>query len=155
MKYKYPSHLDLEWLCVDCVGRIGIFTTGGAGPVPEVYLEDSLILGHLSEVVRALPETSDCQFLANIAQPADDFVAFARRGLFSFDWADVHRTTEYIDMYEIQVRPSVPLTIEGYTWPVALRTFLAKVTSPLIDFGQPTVDVCSALKCVRQERFGP
>nr|WP_309694706.1 hypothetical protein [Armatimonas sp.] len=149
MNREYPSHLDLEWLGVDRAGYIGIFTTGGKGPIPEAYLEDELLLDSLSKFVRALPEICGCQQIPNIAQPADDFIAFARRGLFAFDWADVHRTTEFVGMYEVEVRPDVPLKLTECALPADLRTFLAQVTSFSMDFSQFTVDVYRALKCVR------
>lgn len=42
------------------------------------------------ESALALPEISGFDLLTHVHRP-DDFIAFARRGLFAYDWSDVHR----------------------------------------------------------------
>lgn len=36
---EYPYGTDMEWLAVDRDGRVAVFTTAGAGPVPVSVLE--------------------------------------------------------------------------------------------------------------------
>lgn len=51
--------------------------------------------------------------IAHITYPGmDDFVLAASRGLYVFDWTDVHRSeAKYIGMYELVVEPVQPLKV--------------------------------------------
>jgi hypothetical protein len=144
---EYPSGLDVEWIAVDREGRVGVFTTAGAGPVPRAYLESGTLLDGIRDFIRSLPEITHYDLFAVCPKP-DDFIAFARRGLYSFDWADVHRTTaDATQLYEVQARPVIPATVDALTWPASLRRLLDAVTSPDLDFDHAAVDVASAFDC--------
>ncbi len=52
---EYPSGLDVEWIAVDGKGRVGVFTTAGAGPVPKAYLESGTLLDEIWEFIRCAP----------------------------------------------------------------------------------------------------
>jgi hypothetical protein len=152
---EYPSGLDVEWIAVDCKGRVGVFTTAGAGPVPHAYLESGSLLDETWDFIRSLPEVTNHHLSAVCPRP-DDFIAFARRGLYSLDWAEVHRTTaESTRLYEIQARPVIPATVEALTWPASLHRLLDAVTSPALDFDDDAaVDVASALDCATEVATG-
>ncbi len=76
---------ELDWLPVDAAGHIGLFSSGGYGPVPLA------VVNHLGDVEEALgrlavmPVTSEC-----VEEPAGGKFEFwiepARRGFFGFDW---------------------------------------------------------------------
>jgi hypothetical protein len=85
----------------------------------------------------------------NVPRP-DDFIGFARRGLFSFDWADVHRTRDLVHAYEVQARPVSPVIVSAVAVAPTVVEALASVTSELLDFDSPTIDVVAALECAAQ-----
>lgn len=146
---QYPSHLDVTWVAVDRLGRIGVFTTGGQGPIPRVYLRDEGMVDRLFDAIDALPLVSKQLLLSDVPRP-DAFIGFARRGLFSFDWADVHRTQGLVHAYEIQARPVSPVIVSTAGLTSSVVDSLGRVTSGLLDFDDPTVDVGVALECAAQ-----
>lgn len=142
----YPSHLDLAWVAVDRSGRIGVFTTGGAGPIPMVFLREGTALDLVNDLIGTLPARSGFSLTTEVPRP-DDFIAFARKGLFAFDWADVHRTRDHAGRYEIQARPTVPAYLGEVRWTEAAAALLKSVSSGVLDFDDPRPDVRAALEC--------
>ena len=100
--------IDAAWLVVDAQGQAAIFTTGGEGPVPETAFASVAIA---EESVQSFPEISGYELLTSVARP-DDFVAFAKRGLFAYDWSDTHRVAgKQLGGYELQAQPTSPLLV--------------------------------------------
>jgi hypothetical protein len=107
----YPYHEDLEWLGVDRDGLIARFTTGGLGPVPKVVLASWSQQQALQEAICRLTSESDAEVMTKIGNP-QDFRLCAERGLFAYDWSDVHRTdAEALGSYELMARPTKPLAM--------------------------------------------
>lgn len=137
---SYPSGWDVEWVAVDRRGRVGVFTTGAAGPIPRAYLDPPGLVDRVREAVWDMPERTESILLVSLPRP-DDYEAFARRGFFAFDWRDVHRTRERSGLYEIQARPASPAEFDEAAWPEELRPVLRRLRSASLDFEQPAVDV--------------
>lgn len=139
---EYPSGLDVEWIAVDCKGRVGVFTTAGTGPIPKACLTKTEVLDQIWDTIRTLPEVMDYELVVTVPRP-DDFISFAKRGLFSFDWQEFQLKPQY----EVQARPKTPLTVDAIAWPQELRGLLIQVTSSVLDFDDDAIDVTSALDC--------
>ena len=107
----YPEGLDCCWLASDRIGQLGVFLTGGSGPIPAQLLLPPYLLDDLEETILALPKASDIDLRVKVPRP-DRFVALAERGFFVYDWSDVHRTEQYIDEYELMALPYRPLTLD-------------------------------------------
>src|SRR5574339_429083 len=101
---EYPSGFDLEWIAVDRKGRVGVFTTAGSGPIAKACLTAADVPDQIWAAIQSLPEVTECELVCSVPRP-DDFIAFAKRGLFSFDWAEFQETPQY----EVQARPRTPL----------------------------------------------
>src|SRR5690242_13821037 len=86
----YPGGIDYEWFAVDAAGHIAVFTTGGIGPVPAIVLDSNTAVDALDEFVLRLPVRGTGLMLVSLPRP-DSYMAFAQRGVFAYDWADVHR----------------------------------------------------------------
>lgn len=107
----YPDGLDCCWLASDRIGQLGVFVTGGSGPIPAQALLPTYPLDQIEETILELPKASDIDLRVRVPRP-DRFVALAERGFFVYDWSDVHRTEQYIDEYELMALPYRPLTLE-------------------------------------------
>ncbi len=85
------------------------------------------------ESALALPEISGFDLLTHVHRP-DDFIAFARRGLFAYDWSDVHRPySQVLGGYELQARP---LRLRHLTeLPAPLQAMAAATRLPGVLFG--------------------
>lgn len=139
----FPEGWDYPWLAIDAEGHIGIFTNAGEGPIPIAVLADRATVDRTlwpeqyptekmptavwanraavdraEELVRKLPERSEYRMLATRTRP-DDFIGFARRGLFAYDWQDAHRIFGRTHCYEIQGQPQSPISIEDINPEVA------------------------------------
>lgn len=107
----YPDGIDVLWLASDQVGHLGVFATGGSGPIPAQALHPNYPLDDVEARLLELPKASDIDLRVRVPRP-DGFVALAERGLFVYDWSDVHRTEAYIDEYEVMALPYRPLTLD-------------------------------------------
>lgn len=126
--------VDAAWLATDAIGQVAIFTTGGEGPIPTTALVSA---DAAEELVLSLPETSSMDLLVTLSRP-DGFVAFSKRGLFAYDWSDVHRTTRQgLGGYALQSRPKAPLSLSDL--PDPLRALAAATQIFGVMFGAAIV----------------
>lgn len=113
-----PLGWDYSWLATDAAGYVAIFTNAGQGPIPIAVLADRRASDQAKTLIRALPERNDCHMLITVPCP-DGFVAFARRGLFAYDWQDSHRDRTRSHRYELVARPAVPVKVDELAREVA------------------------------------
>ncbi len=142
----YPDGIDYEWFAVDAVGHIAAFTTGGSGPIPAVALADSETEDALDGFLLRLPVRGCATMLVSLPRP-DDFIAFAERGLFAYDWADVHRAARnYRGVYEIYSRPTSPISISEL--PPQFQSLLRQRAFGEMQFDNSAfVDVRALMRC--------
>jgi hypothetical protein len=107
----YPQSVDCCWLASDRDGHLGVFVTGGRGPIPAQALLESYAIDNIEGQILTLPKASDIDLRVRMPRP-DRFVTLAERGFFVLDWSDVHRTEAYIDEYELMALPYRPLTLD-------------------------------------------
>ena len=136
----YPDGIDCVWLAADDEGRVAAFVTAGIGPIPltamalgEEAVED------LEGSIVEMPRFSEARLLAKLPRP-DDFIAIAERGIFAFDWRDIHRSTvEDTQCYELIAAPITPINVEqlpNNIRSIALTTRISRVrflTARMID----------------------
>lgn len=107
----YPVGLDYCWLASDRVGQLGLFLTGGSGPIPMQAPLPQDPLDTIEKAILDLPKASDIE--RRVRTPRlGNFAALAERGFFVYDWSDVHRTEQYIDEYELIALPYRPVTLD-------------------------------------------
>lgn len=126
--------LDVGWLATDAIGQVALFITAGMGPVPESALasiEDG------EEQVLALPQIGGVNWRAQ-ADYSDAFAVFAKRGLFSYDWSDIHRCAcNALNAYELKCDPQTPLTLLDLPEPLQVLAQATRFTD--ITFGVATL----------------
>ena len=128
--------VDASWLAVDSIGQVAVFTTGGEGPIPISALPSAR---DAEEMLQSLEKISECTLLVDVPRP-DDFIAFARQGLFSYDWRDVHRTKrEAVERYELQAIPLRPAAAEQL--PEKIRLLAEATNLDSVVFGATYVDL--------------
>lgn len=121
---KYPKGIDCVWLASDRDSHVAAFITAGQGPIPVPVLNQTGIrIEDIEQAVLMLPRTSGYEILVQVKRP-DDFVALAERGLFVYDWQDLHRTTrESIRAYDPVARTFRPIRLRDL--PEHLRSLAA------------------------------
>lgn len=143
----YPDGVDCVWFASDHDGHLGVFVTGGVGPIPLHWLnDDGVQIEDAEALICELPIVSAARMLISIKRP-DDFLELASRGFFVYDWRDVHRSSgELHNAYEAVAIPITPITIDR------LSDGLAGMAKSLIFVGvafadaQP-LDVCKYAGC--------
>lgn len=108
----YPSDFDCIWLATDEDGHVAAFATGGNGPIPQTYCQSPSTFNETGGVLNSLPEMSEVNTSCDYPRP-DDFVALAARGIFAFDWSDVHRTKDFLRSYELLAAPKTPVNVSS------------------------------------------
>jgi hypothetical protein len=127
----YPLGWDYAWLATDATGYVAIFTNAGQGPIPFAVLSDRRASDRTEPLVMALPERGHSNMLVTLPG-SEHFAAFARRGLFAYDWQDCHRNAGWSHRYELLARPAVPVNIEEVEEDVA--ALIARVRFQLLQF---------------------
>ena len=86
--------------------------TAGEGPVPAAVLESGIDVVSIEGRLLDLPIVGDALAVADVPNPSS-FVDLGRRGLFVYDWTDVHRPrAQALGAYELVASPSVSIKRE-------------------------------------------
>jgi hypothetical protein len=105
---RYPSG-DVAWLATDARGQVAVVTTAGVAPIPVAVLDQWELVAPAEELLGDIPVWGDARMLVVLPRP-DDYIEFARRGLYPYDWQDVHRVREKTGGYEMMSCPTRPLS---------------------------------------------
>lgn len=106
IKRTYPVGLDCVWLAVDGHDQLAAFITAGEGPIPEEILcYPNIGVEDVEATLLTLPKVGAAELRVTVPRP-DDFLELAERGLFVYDWTDVHRKNhDRIRSYELVALP--------------------------------------------------
>lgn len=144
----YPEGIDYVWIALDRNGHVAAFVTGGSGPIPFrlLQLKDDL-MGGIEEQINALPRRSSAQLLVSLKRP-DDFIDIAERGIFAYDWSDVHRTKgSETFAYELIACPSDPVNVGQL--PMEMAVLVAKNRLDDVTFeSSARLDIHQSVSCV-------
>jgi hypothetical protein len=143
---SFPLGCDYAWLATDSTGHLGIFVNAGAGPIPRAVLAARPDADAAEALIRQLPERGDCRVLVSVLRP-DDFIGFARRGLFVYDWADVERLrSSWSRCYELVASPGRPVLLDEC--PRQLSALAREARFESLQFAQCTaIPVAKQLEC--------
>jgi hypothetical protein len=147
----YPQGLDCIWLASDREGHVGAFITAGVGPIPvealsSVYMPFEDIEGRLCQ----LPPVSQAQLLDSVKRP-DDLINLAERGVFVYDWTDIHRTArEDLRVYEPVAVPTKPITVSSLPSDLAALAKVLRLADVVFAAGE-AVDIRAHLSCAEAE----
>jgi len=150
MQLVYPVDWDVLWIACDAKGSVGAFLTGGRGPIPTAFLRGDRELGEVEEEITRLPSRGGYRLLITVPRP-DDLIALAERGLYVYDWQDVHRSTAHAThRYERVALPAKPVRIKDLRR--VPREMAGLVKLKLSDFRyDDAIDVSSMVYCCESE----
>jgi hypothetical protein len=107
-----PDQLDRVWLAIDSTWRLAAMVTAGRGPIPASLLAMPLA-ADVEQILLRLPIIGRGLLAMQMPDPTS-FLKLSERGLFVYDWTDIHRTrVEYKQAYELVCSPTVRLDREG------------------------------------------
>ncbi|WP_162667379.1 hypothetical protein [Gemmata massiliana] len=102
-----PDWADVMWYGVDADGRVGMFTSGGPGPIPRAVFLDLDAYNALGQHLRGLPVVGRPELLIRYKRTAV-WQRAAERGLFAFNYEyDRGRPAGY----RLVARPVAPVSL--------------------------------------------
>jgi hypothetical protein len=147
-KMTYPEGMDCVWLASDRDGHVGAFITAGVAPIPvEALATTCLPIEDIESRICELPLVSQVQLLVLVKRP-ESYIDLATRGVFVYDWQDVHRTANRgLRVYEPVAVPTQP--IAALSMPADLATLAASLRLTNVAFSaRENVDIRAYLSCV-------
>lgn len=104
--------IDCAWIACDSDGHVAAIITAGSGTIPDSIFDGPVDLFDLEERLLQLPVLSDAAALATEGD-LTSFLDLARRGLYVFDWTDIHRALrKSVGAYEMVARPATVLRVD-------------------------------------------
>jgi hypothetical protein len=127
--------IDCAWLACDTFGRLAVLITAGCGPVPAAVFEAPVDIVDVERRLHDLPSSGTARLTASYGDMSS-FSALAERGLFAFDWSDIHKVgADETKAYELVAMPSAPRHLaasptisvappngSGWTWTLPERS---------------------------------
>jgi len=109
---QYPVGLDFAWVGRDELGHVAAFITGGCGPIPETALWQVALSTSPEETLLGFPVCGAARLLVSYSN-MQSFEDLATRGVFVYDWSDVHRVAvAETNRYQLVAAPANPLSVE-------------------------------------------
>ena len=100
--------LEFDWIAVDADCHLGLFSTGGYGPVPEIvsrpdYMDD--LYDNLSD----LEPRGQARLEINPDYDVSEWLALSQKGLYVYDWSSAE------ELYQGVSSPTSPLELNEFT----------------------------------------
>ena len=143
----FPRSFDWAWLACDRDDHVAVFITAGAGPIPMAVLDSDLPVEESEALILSLAPTTIARALISGCD-VTSFTALAQRGVFVYDWQNVHRRAiEYTHMYDLVAAPDEPVRVDSL--PSELAKFSRIVTLNNVSFAdEKAVDVRAHTQCL-------
>lgn len=108
------SDMEFDYLAIDKIGQIGIFSTFNRGYVPECVTSSFEKFSALNNYIKKLPIASETIFTKKERNEKnyEDWKKYASLGFFAYDNEDVHRTKK-LYQYDIIYIPQTPLKLNS------------------------------------------
>ena len=117
------SQLDVVWLAADEIGKLAAMITAGAGPIPMAVLRGSVDVLLLEESLLQLPIRSRAVLRTDVPDPTS-YRELSERGLFVYDWTDVHLPSSMAKQaYELVAEPSEALMLSEVDYRLQAAAF--------------------------------
>ena len=95
---------EADWIAVDQSGRLGYFSTAGAGPIPTTFERD-MDCEDIFETILALEVSGSMNLVGQHEGSLNDWIEVARRGIFAFDWVSE------VNCYSLVAKPNNLLSV--------------------------------------------
>jgi hypothetical protein len=102
---------EVDWLAVDNKGQLGIFTAVMNAPIPDKVKSSFENYQDLRERIELTPKATEAIVVTREKGDFTAWIAYADKGLFAFDFQDIHRT-EKKNQYDLIAKPTRPLRID-------------------------------------------
>ena len=117
---------ELDWYAIDSKGNIAVFSAIMNAPIPDKVKKSYDNYIGLRQLVNSLPKSTSFVLTTTEQGNFSEWTSYAEKGLFAFDFQDVHRATAK-DQYDLIARPVLPLNFSDINIPTNLLEALVKL----------------------------
>jgi hypothetical protein len=132
---------EFDWLAIDNKGQLGIFTATMNAPIPNKVKSSFENYENLRQRIESTPKTTSAIVETREKGNFGDWIAYAGKGFFAFDFQDIHRTDKK-NQYDLIARPARPLTVDELQLPSLLADSLVRIDCDFGDGDIKTDKVC-------------
>lgn len=100
---------EFDWLAIDVLGQIAIFSSFNRGYTPECVTKSKELYLELKKIIEELDTNIVTVKTTKFTAIFDDWENYSKKGLFSYDYQDVHRINK-LNQYDILFKPQNPIT---------------------------------------------
>lgn len=126
-------------------GRLQFLRQLALVPFPFQCLRRDRYQMPLLRLYGRMPEKGRASMRVSLPRP-DDYLHFASRGFFAYDWRDVHRSLRFSYRYELQSRPNAPTHVSEL--PEEFQSLLRSTAFADLSFADsPKIDVIRYFEC--------
>ena len=106
------NHVEFDWIGIDYQGQIGIFSSIGMGYIPrKVFNSYESYIG-LNNFLFDQGRSPTAEIISKESGCKDFWLNWALKGLFAYDYHDVHRKGKF-DRYDLIAIPGSPLLVRS------------------------------------------
>ena len=127
---------ELDWFAIDNKGQLGMFSAAMNAPIPDKVMSSLENYEDLKRLIELAPKITSAIVETREQGNFDDWIAYAEKGLFAFDFQDIHRI-EKRAQYDLIARPLKPLTLDELNLPTNLNEYLVRINC---DFGSGNLE---------------
>ena len=117
---------ELDWYAIDSKGNIAMFSAIMNAPIPNKVKKSYDNYIGLRQLINSLPKSTSFVLTTTEQGNFSDWTSYAEKGLFAFDFQDVHRTIVK-NQYDLIARPILPLNFRDINIPTNLLDALVKL----------------------------
>ena len=92
---KKTTFIEFYWIGVDNLGQIGIFSSVTVGYIPSKVFSSYEKYIALDRILCALPGFTTAQIITKEPGSMEYWMDFGHKGLFAYDYQDIHRTIKF------------------------------------------------------------
>lgn len=101
--------IEFDWIGTNHIGHTAVFSSYNTGYIPEKVKTSFELYSQLDHLIQAMPKYTIPKLFTKETGNFKDWLSYAAKGLFAFDYQDIHRKQK-IDRYDLIAQPTTPLS---------------------------------------------
>lgn len=104
--------LEFDWFGIDKIGQISAFSSFNRAYVPKKAISSLEKYLQLQKLIIDLPNFTTAKIHTTEKGNFSDWISYSEKGIFGFDFHDVHRINK-INQYDLITKPNEPLLVSS------------------------------------------
>lgn len=107
---KGANYIEFDWIGIDNQEQIAIFSSVGMGYIPPKVLSSYESYIGLANILYHRDKFTSAEIISKETGKKDHWRDWAQKGLFAYDYYDIHRMEKF-ERYDLIAVPGVPLKV--------------------------------------------